>query len=117
MEEPKKETIEPVAAQPDHAYGSVEKIDDAANREFYGGSVSDSYRLKSELVSKCLEEIGMGRYEIADLLSSASLAKQDIGINGSSSSSRASAGSRITSGPKASAQCNRSSNWNSPTLA
>ncbi|PVH82380.1 MFS general substrate transporter [Cadophora sp. DSE1049] len=61
METPKKDTIKPV--QPNHAYGSVEKIDDAANREFYGGSVSDSYRLKSGLVSKCLEEIGMGRYQ------------------------------------------------------
>lgn len=59
MDENKKDTIE--AAPIDQGYGSVEKIDDAANREFYGGSVSDSYRIKSELVSKCLEEIGMGK--------------------------------------------------------
>ncbi|KAH6702104.1 hypothetical protein BKA61DRAFT_681369 [Leptodontidium sp. MPI-SDFR-AT-0119] len=36
MVEGKKDTIQPV--QLDETYGSVEKIDDAANREFYGGS-------------------------------------------------------------------------------
>jgi hypothetical protein len=41
--------------------GDIEKLDDKENREFYGHSVSDSYRLKSELISKCFEEIGMGR--------------------------------------------------------
>ena len=46
--------------------GVVEKLqdaDDVANREFYGNSITDSYRLKSELVNKCMEEIGMGRYQ------------------------------------------------------
>ncbi|RVX66123.1 hypothetical protein B0A52_10057 [Exophiala mesophila] len=46
--------------------GTMEKLrdsDDEANREFYGNSITDSYRLKSELVSKCMEEIGMGRYQ------------------------------------------------------
>ena len=42
--------------------GLTMKLDDKDNREFYGSSISDSYRLKSELVSKCLQEIGMGRY-------------------------------------------------------
>lgn len=117
MEEPKKDTIEPVAAQPDHAYGSVEKIDDAANREFYGGSVSDSYRLKSELVSKCLEEIGMGRYDAARPFLTPPLPDRGTDTNGSSSSSPGSAGSQTTSGPKASARSNPSSNSNSPILA
>jgi hypothetical protein len=40
---------------------SVKVLDDAGNREFYGSSISDSYRLKSELVGQCLTEIGMGR--------------------------------------------------------
>lgn len=46
--------------------GTIEKLtdaDDAANRDFYGNSITDSYRLKSELVSKCMQEIGMGRYQ------------------------------------------------------
>ncbi|RMZ86200.1 hypothetical protein DV737_g196, partial [Chaetothyriales sp. CBS 132003] len=38
-------------------------IDDLVSREFYGKSITDSYRLKSELVGKCMEEIGMGRYQ------------------------------------------------------
>ena len=41
--------------------GEIEKLDDNENREFYGDSISDSYRLKSELIGKCFEEIGMGR--------------------------------------------------------
>ncbi|KAK7729490.1 hypothetical protein SLS57_001976 [Botryosphaeria dothidea] len=43
--------------------GVVQAIDDPAVRDFYGNSVSDSYRLKSELVSKHLAEIGMGKYQ------------------------------------------------------
>ncbi|KAF2488476.1 MFS general substrate transporter [Lophium mytilinum] len=43
--------------------GTIEKLDDARNREFYGDSITESYRLKSELVGKCMEEIGMGRYQ------------------------------------------------------
>lgn len=46
--------------------GTVEKLqdsDDAANQEFYGNSISDSYRFKSELVNKCMQEIGFGRYQ------------------------------------------------------
>lgn len=41
--------------------GVVQAIDDPTVRDFYGDSVSDSYRLKSELVSKHLAEIGMGK--------------------------------------------------------
>lgn len=41
--------------------GKVQDIDDPAVRDFYGNCLSDSYRLKSELVSKHLTEIGMGK--------------------------------------------------------
>ncbi|KAK0660930.1 putative MFS-type transporter PB1E7.08c [Lasiodiplodia hormozganensis] len=43
--------------------GKVQDIDDPAVRDFYGNCLSDSYRLKSELVSKHLTEIGMGKYQ------------------------------------------------------
>ncbi|RFU26387.1 hypothetical protein B7463_g9954, partial [Scytalidium lignicola] len=46
-----------------YSEGITLKLDDKENREFYGSSITDSYRLKSELVSKCFEEIGMGRYQ------------------------------------------------------
>ncbi|TVY30228.1 putative MFS-type transporter protein [Lachnellula hyalina] len=42
--------------------GITLKLDDKENREFYGNSITDSYRLKSELVGKCLQEIGMGSW-------------------------------------------------------
>ena len=64
---PEKKTendIEPVSSVI-HSFtaGTMEKIDeDRVNREFYGSSISDSYRLKSELVSRCMNEIGMGRF-------------------------------------------------------
>ncbi|KPM41051.1 putative MFS-type transporter PB1E7.08c [Neonectria ditissima] len=43
--------------------GESDVIDDAAVREFYGSAVDDSYRLKSELVSQHLTEIGMGKFQ------------------------------------------------------
>lgn len=51
--------------QPMHSFDmdALDEVDDKANREFYNGSVTDRYRLKSELVSRCMEEIGMGRYQ------------------------------------------------------
>lgn len=39
----------------------VEDIDDPVVSEFYGGAVSETYRLKSELVERHLAEIGMGK--------------------------------------------------------
>lgn len=41
----------------------IADAEDEANRQFYGNSITDSYRLKSELVGKCMEEIGMGRFQ------------------------------------------------------
>ncbi|KAH7123021.1 major facilitator superfamily transporter [Dactylonectria macrodidyma] len=43
--------------------GEIVVVDDAEVREFYGNAVSDSYRLKSELVSQHLGEIGMGKFQ------------------------------------------------------
>lgn len=41
--------------------GKVIAMDDQAVEQFYGSSTSEAYRLKSELIGKCMEEIGMGR--------------------------------------------------------
>ncbi|PYH87785.1 Clavaminate synthase-like protein [Aspergillus ellipticus CBS 707.79] len=38
-------------------------LDDAEVQQFYGASTTQAYRLKSELVGKCMEEIGMGRFQ------------------------------------------------------
>jgi hypothetical protein len=43
--------------------GLSESYEDKTNKDFYGGSITDSYRLKSELIGKAMEEIGMGRYQ------------------------------------------------------
>lgn len=52
-----------VEAESDHGVGIIEPLEDSVNREFYGASISDSYRMKSEIVSKAMTEIGMGRYQ------------------------------------------------------
>ncbi|KAI5247667.1 hypothetical protein E4T42_05961 [Aureobasidium subglaciale] len=48
---------------PETEIGTVVDIGDERTREFYGSSISDSYRMKSEIVNQCMEEIGMGRYQ------------------------------------------------------
>ncbi|KEQ66406.1 Clavaminate synthase-like protein [Aureobasidium melanogenum CBS 110374] len=48
---------------PETEIGTVVDIGDEGTRNFYGSSVSDSYRMKSEIVNQCMEEIGMGRYQ------------------------------------------------------
>jgi hypothetical protein len=58
-----KENNYSVEANSDHGVGIVESLEDQTNREFYGASISDSYRMKSEIVSKCMDDIGMGRYQ------------------------------------------------------
>lgn len=45
-----------------HDVGKMEVVDDAEMEQFYGAATSDAYRLKSELVSQCMAEIGMGWY-------------------------------------------------------
>lgn len=59
----KMDAITPKETVASYEVGSIEKLDNAINREFYGSSVTDAYRLKSELVNKCMEDIGMGRYQ------------------------------------------------------
>lgn len=46
---------------PETEIGTVVDIGDEGTRNFYGSSVSDSYRMKSEIMNQCMEEIGMGR--------------------------------------------------------
>ncbi|KAI1859505.1 uncharacterized protein JN550_012023 [Neoarthrinium moseri] len=46
-----------------HQGGVIDVSDDEAIRDFYGSSVNDAYRLKSELVTKHLTEIGMGKFQ------------------------------------------------------
>lgn len=46
----------------DEATGKVIALDDHEVEQFYGSSTTQAYRLKSELVGKCMEEIGMGKY-------------------------------------------------------
>lgn len=58
-----KENNYTIEADSDHGVGTVEPLEDYTNREFYGSSISDSYRMKSEIVSKCMDDIGMGRYQ------------------------------------------------------
>ncbi|KAH8664604.1 major facilitator superfamily domain-containing protein [Xylariales sp. PMI_506] len=43
--------------------GVVDVVDDEELRDFYGSSINDAYRLKSELIAKHLTEIGMGKYQ------------------------------------------------------
>jgi hypothetical protein len=61
-QEKKVDEIDPATHRvKSYGEGITLKLDDKDNREFYGSSISDSYRLKSELISKSLQEIGMGR--------------------------------------------------------
>lgn len=48
-------------ASPDKAAGNVIALDDHEAEQFYGSSTTHTYRLKSELVGRCMEEIGMGK--------------------------------------------------------
>ena len=51
-EQPAEEGTTKVITLADHEVG-----------EFYGLSTSQAYRLKSNLIGSCMEEIGMGKYE------------------------------------------------------
>ncbi|KAL4802004.1 hypothetical protein BDV18DRAFT_167120 [Aspergillus unguis] len=53
----------PVPAEVPEDVGKMEVVDDLEMEQFYGSSTSDAYRLKSELVSQCMAEIGMGRFQ------------------------------------------------------
>ncbi|KAJ5364383.1 glucose transporter [Penicillium cataractarum] len=47
----------------EEATGKVIVLDDHEVEQFYGSSTTQAYRLKSELVGKCMEEIGMGKFQ------------------------------------------------------
>ncbi|KAL3477103.1 hypothetical protein BJX99DRAFT_246419 [Aspergillus californicus] len=51
------------AEMPEEDIGKMEVIDDAEMEQFYGSSTTDAYRLKSELISQCMTEIGMGKFQ------------------------------------------------------
>ncbi|KAJ5083767.1 hypothetical protein N7456_013194 [Penicillium angulare] len=48
---------------PDEGAGKVIALDDNEVEQFYGSSTTQAYRLKSELIGKCMEEIGMGKFQ------------------------------------------------------
>lgn len=52
---------EVLTREPSVGHGELGVVDDQEVSDFYGSSVSDSYRLKSELVAHHLAEIGMGK--------------------------------------------------------
>lgn len=54
-----------VEANSDHGVGIVDPVENQQNIDFYGDSISRSYRMKSEIVAGCMNEIGMGRYQWA----------------------------------------------------
>ncbi|KAJ5408358.1 hypothetical protein N7509_002241 [Penicillium cosmopolitanum] len=47
----------------DEDSGKVMPLNDGEVAQFYGSSTTQAYRLKSELVGQCMEEIGMGRFQ------------------------------------------------------
>lgn len=63
MPDKEKDDIQSATAAPSASVEewNLSSIDDPQVEQFYGSSTTESYRLKSELVGKCLEEIGMGR--------------------------------------------------------
>ncbi|KAL6233793.1 hypothetical protein BDW75DRAFT_251807 [Aspergillus navahoensis] len=48
---------------PPEDIGKMEVVDDAEMEQFYGSSTTDAYRLKSELISQCMADIWMGRFQ------------------------------------------------------
>lgn len=60
---------DPQSSSADEDSGKVIALGDGEVEQFYGSSTTQAYRLKSELVGKCMEEIGMGRYLMCIYLS------------------------------------------------
>ena len=71
--------------QPDDGTGKVIPLDSEVE-QFYGSSTTQAYRLKSELVGKCMEEIGMGKYVFRLNSLQEEILLTTIGSNGNSSS-------------------------------
>lgn len=60
MHDDKKHTPTSESLNSDNDAGNLTTIHDVEIDNFYGSSTTNVYRLKSELVGKCMEEIGMG---------------------------------------------------------
>lgn len=55
-------TMDSTECKSDSSPASIQLADeDSAIRDFYGSAISQSYRLKSELVAEHLAKIGMGK--------------------------------------------------------
>lgn len=55
-------TMDPLEPKTDSSPASIQLAEeDSAIRDFYGSAISQSYRLKSELVAQHLAKIGMGK--------------------------------------------------------
>jgi hypothetical protein len=50
-------------SQLDESIGKIIPLEDRELDQFYGSSTTQAYRLKSELVGKCMEEFGMGKFQ------------------------------------------------------
>lgn len=63
MPDKEKDNIQSATAAPSASVGEgkLTSTDDPQVEQFYGSSTTESYQLKSELLGKCFEEIGMGR--------------------------------------------------------
>lgn len=59
---PAEKHPDPQSSSADEDSGKVIALGDGEIEQFYGSSTTQAYRLKSELVGKCMEEIGMGKY-------------------------------------------------------
>lgn len=54
-------TKEVITNAPSLRHGELGLVNDPGISDFYGNSVTESYRLKSELIASHLTEIGMGK--------------------------------------------------------
>lgn len=46
------------------AFGASQQYgEDVVTQEFYGSAVTESYRLKSELIGRAMQDIGMGPFQ------------------------------------------------------
>lgn len=66
IQDSKKDAATPESPALDEDAGKLATIDDLEVDTFYGSSTTRAYRMKSELVGKCMEDIGMGWYVLPD---------------------------------------------------
>ncbi|CAG8307858.1 unnamed protein product [Penicillium salamii] len=63
IQDSKKDAATPENPAIDEDAGKLATIDDLEVDTFYGSSTTRAYRMKSELVGKCMEDIGMGWFQ------------------------------------------------------